>query len=467
MTVNPRRTFRDPAGYVEISNHEVLRRVHSDSAEDALRFLHSDIVARWQTSGQMVASEVVSSESRPEGGNNDGLLIRHPRIFFPSYPWEWSPAQWRAAAHLTLDLCREAIPEGLLLKDATPLNVLFDGPRPVFVDILSFDPREPDNPIWLAQGQFVRTFLLPLLAHRYLGWPLAASQIYRDGYEPSQLAAALGPVRRLYPKLLWPITLPAWLDRRQESTPKKDSPRRSLRRNPELTTEILLKNVRQMGHQIDAATVSGKSSDWSQYTSTAVHYSEADHARKKEFVQRVMQDIHPAAVLDIGANTGTYSNLAVAAGARVVALDTDLATIDQLWVNARKDSRDILPLVVNIARPSPALGWENRESISFLDRAEQRFDLVLMLAVIHHLLLMDQIPLEQIAALAARLTRRHLVIEWVPQADPMFQKLLRGRDALYSGLTAERMLAAFASHFSVTSQCDLSNGRTLFIMEKQ
>ena len=90
-----------------------------------------------------------------------------------------------------------------------------------------------------------------------------------------------------------------------------------------------------------------------------------------------------------------------------------------------------------------------------------------MLAVIHHLLLMDQIPLEQIAALAARLTRRYLLIEWVPQADPMFQRLLRGRDELYRELTAERMLAAFAAHFSVTKKCDLVNGRTLFLMAKE
>jgi hypothetical protein len=91
----------------------------------------------------------------------------------------------------------------------------------------------------------------------------------------------------------------------------------------------------------------------------------------------------------------------------------------------------------------------------------------MMLAVIHHLLLMDQIPLEQIAALAARLSRRHLLIEWVPQSDPMFQRLLRGRDALYRELTAPRMQTAFASHFSVVNHCDLANGRTLFLMEKR
>jgi SAM-dependent methyltransferase len=459
MTAVPRPSFRDPSGYVEFRPGEVLRHIYPADAEGALRFLRSALVQRWQSSGRMIAGAI---EEHP----HDELLIRHPRLFFPSYPWEWSPAQWRAAARLTLDLCREAVSSGFLLKDATPLNVLFDGPRPVFVDVLSFEPRDVSDPIWLAQGQFVRTFLLPLLAHRHLGWPLAASQLYRDGYEPAQLAEALGPLRRLHPKLLWPVTLPAWLDRRQSVNAKPSTPR-SMHRSPEFTSAILLKNLHQLRRQIDHASPGLHPSRWSQYTCTAAHYSAADHTRKKEFVERALRDTQPTDVLDIGANTGTYSMLAASAGARVVALDTDLAAVDQLWLRASEESRNILPLVVNIARPSPALGWENSESMSFLDRAEQRFDLVLMLAVIHHLLLMDQIPLEQIGALAARLTRRHLLIEWVPQSDPMFQRLLRGRDALYGELTAARMQTAFASHFSVVSQCDLANGRTLFLMEKR
>ena len=215
----------------------------------------------------------------------------------------------------------------------------------------------------------MRTFLLPLLAHRYLGWPLAASQIYRDGYEPSQLAEALGPLRRLDPKLLWPVTLPAWLDRGQSNNTKTQSSPRSLQRSPEFATEILQKHLHQLGKRIDGASAAVKPSRWSQYTCTAAHYSAEDHAKKKEFVGRVIEEAKPGAVLDIGANTGTYSMLAASSGARVIALDTDLSAIDQLWVQASQNSKNIQPLVVNIARPTPALGWGNSESMSFLNRA--------------------------------------------------------------------------------------------------
>jgi hypothetical protein len=145
MTGVPRPTFRDPSGYVEFRQEEVLRHVHPKDSDGALRFLRSDMAKKWQSAGQMILGEI-------EETSQGELLIHHPRLFFPSYPWEWSPAQWQAAGQLTLRLCREAVPAGLLLKDATPLNVLFDGPRPVFVDVLSFDPRDPGDPIWLAQG---------------------------------------------------------------------------------------------------------------------------------------------------------------------------------------------------------------------------------------------------------------------------------------------------------------------------
>ncbi len=145
-------------------------------------------------------------------------------------------------------------------------------------------------------------------------------------------------------------------------------------------------------------------------------------------MRRVLESTHPARVLDIGANTGDFSALAASLGAGVVALERDRAAADRLFRMARRRDLPILTIHADLARPTPAVGWRNAESLALLPRLESQFDLVLMLAVIHHLLLMDQIPLSEILALCHRLTRRHLVIEWVPVADPMFQGLLRGRD---------------------------------------
>lgn len=450
-------TFRDPAGHVVFSGDTVRRYVHAPYVEFTREFLQMPVLAQWLREGRMAPTKALP------GG--EGLVLEHPRMFFPSYPWEWSPAQWRAAAELTLGLCSDAIASGLILKDATPLNVLFDGPRPVFVDVLSFEKRDPESALWLAQAQFVRTFLLPLLAHRTLGWPLAASQLRRDGYEPRQLHAALSWPQKFRPGLFWTITLPTWLERGPDAPAGKSMPQ--LRREATLATEILRRGLAKLKKQVRHAAPPLPASQWSDYTATATHYSAADHAAKQEFLLRILTEERPATVLDVGANTGTYSMLAAKSGARVVALDTDPTAVEMLWQQAQGEARDILPLVADIARPTPAVGWENAESLSLLERMDGKFDMVLLLAVLHHLLLMDQVPLDRIAALAARITRKHALVEWVPQSDPMFQFLLRGRDAIYQHLQLDAMLAAFAQFFHLTVRRDLANGRSLVLFEKK
>ena len=156
-------TFRDPAGSVEVRPDGAYRSVRAPFDVEILAFLKLPLASELVAQGRLVASEVVSDVAA------EILVLRHPRISFQSYPWEWSPGMWLAAAELTLTLCSDLVKEGWQLKDATPLNVLFRGARPVFVDVLSIERVDPHQPIWLAYGQFVRTFLLPMLAHSRLG----------------------------------------------------------------------------------------------------------------------------------------------------------------------------------------------------------------------------------------------------------------------------------------------------------
>ena len=147
-------------------------------------------------------------------------------------------------------------------------------------------------------------------------------------------------------------------------------------------------------------------------------------------------------MLDVGGNTGHYSRIATAAGARVVAWDTDVQAADANWREARAKHEPILPLVANIARPTPAVGWQNAESLSLLERSEGAFDCILLLGVIHHMLLIDQIPLPAIFDLIGRLTTRWAIIEWVPATDSQFLQLCRGRQDIYGHLDESAFLAA-------------------------
>lgn len=450
-------TFRDPAGSLSISGEHVLRTVHPHYAAESLRFLKSSLASRWSEQGHLIASEVVSAEE------DQPLLLRHPRVFFPSYPWEWTPGQWVAAGELTLELCRQLLREGWILKDATPLNILFDGSRPVFVDLLSIERRDPASPLWLAYGQFARTFLLPLAAYKYLGWPLAATLNRRDGYEPVDLYPHLSSVERWRAPLRSLITLPFHFETRKRGAA---APPR-LQQDPEIAAAVLERNLRGFGKLLRALEPKGRESRWSEYQNAADHYTEEERRRKQEFVDRAMQLLRPESVLDIGGNTGQYSRIAASAGARVVAWDTDVASSDRNWREARAAGLPILPLVADVARPTPAAGWCNAESLNLLDRARQRFDCVMMLGILHHLLLADQIPMANVATLLSSLTRRWSIAEWVPRTDVRYIDLCRGRDELYRHLDEELFVEQFTRHFTIMRREELSNGRVLFLFEKR
>jgi len=463
---SPRATFRDPAGSLSLQADLAIRTIATSSRTDVLDFLASPFCQAMQQRGDLIAAE--ADDSGPQ------LLLRHPRIPIPTYPWEWTPSQWLAAAELTLDLCEQALAAGWILKDATPLNVLFNGPRPILVDFLSFERRDSTSQdsrssLWLAYGQYVRTFLLPLLMDRLLHWPLSLSLFRRDGYEPAECFAALPWRSRLSRAALWPITLPTLLERRKSGLAPQNSaepPMKSRIHTPEVATHILRRTLKDLRRRTLRAAPLSASSNWSDYPRTLTHYTPTQSRQKLDWVRQALVSTQPASVLDIGANTGDFSALAASLGANVVALERDQPAADRLFRMARQRNLPILTIHADLARPTPAAGWRNGESLALLPRLEAQFDLVLMLAVIHHLLLMEQIPLPEILALCHRLTRRHLIVEWVPVHDPMFQSLLRGRDHLYGSLTEDDLLAACANRFRLIDRRALDNGRVLLLFEK-
>jgi SAM-dependent methyltransferase len=236
--------------------------------------------------------------------------------------------------------------------------------------------------------------------------------------------------------------------------------------DPEITAAILTRTLRSLRRQTHGALPGTGASEWSEYQGTLTHYTAEESRAKHEWVSEVLAAAPPRRVLDIGANTGEFSALAASHGAEVVALERDQAAADRLHRMGVDRKLAIQTIHADLARPTPAVGWNNAESAALLPRLEGQFDLVLMLAVLHHLILMEQIPIPAILSLAHQLTRSRLVLEWVPVEDPMFQSLMRGRNALYAHLTEADLLAACAGRFRTLTRFPLSNGRVLFLFEK-
>jgi SAM-dependent methyltransferase len=395
-------------------------------------------------------------------------IVEHERVWFPSFPPEWSPEMLESAAALTLDLAEQLLPNGWGLKDASPHNILFRGPRPVFVDVLSFERRDPGDALWPAYAQFVRTFLLPLMAGRYSLARL--DQIWlagREGLEPEQVYRALSWRRRITPPALDLVTMPVWFSPCAERSPDL------YRKNPVAperagyTLAAIFRGLRRKLRSLQTR-VPQKHSNWLRYLECQTHYSPEQYAAKEAFVSEVLREFSPRTVLDAGANTGHFSEMAAQAGASVIAIDSDSVLAGEVWRRASRKDLDILPLVVDLCRPTPALGWRNRESPSFLERASGAFDLVMMLALIHHMLVSERIPLAEILDFAAQLTTSLLIVEFVDPADPMFRRLARGRDALYAHLTQAHFEAACANRFEIVRRLAIEgSSRTLYLLRRR
>ncbi|MBJ6727662.1 class I SAM-dependent methyltransferase [Geomesophilobacter sediminis] len=465
------RSFRDPAGKLHFRGPQLIRQVYADQAPTYRALVESPFLHRLTTSGEVVGTTIIAAgngAAPPEIPAGEGdLFLSHDVVPFPSFPAEWPRQMLLAAARLTLKVAEESLDQGLGLKDATPYNVLFRGPRPVFIDLLSFEPRDLRDPIWRAQAQFVRTFLLPLLVAKNLELPLSSIFLSRrDGIEPGEVYRMLGPGRRLLPAFLGSVSLPVWLSgKAEERGAAMYQPRRT---SSDAQARFVLRSLyRRLGRAVErAGRVGRQKTAWTDYCRTCT-YDKESFGEKSFFVKRFLDQSRPARVLDVGCNTGHFSRLAAARGAKVVAIDQDAAVIGGLWEGALRDGLDILPLVVDFARPTPALGWSNAETPSFLERSRGYFDAVFMLALMHHLVVGDQIPLEKIFSLAAEVTTRHLVIEYVAPDDPQFRRLSRGRDDLYRYLTPEFFEQAARKQFRIVSKAETGNaGRVLYLLER-
>ncbi len=444
------RSFRDPAGTVLRYHNRILRAVNPEGAADLEAFLSTRMAREAMESGSLVRSVRLLPNELPNLEFKTDYVLEHERVPFPNYPYEWPPAMLHAAGALTIGLARRALAEGFGLKDATPYNVLFRGPQPVFVDVLSFERREPLDAAWMAYAQFVRTFLLPLLANRSFGLPLDhILSGHRDGLEPETMYRWAGFWRRLAPQFLELVTLPTWLGRRRKDDASlyHSKPAASSEQAHFIVDGLLKSCERGL-----AAVAPGKSnadSTWSGYLDRKSIYTPAQLARKEAFVSAALAVAKPQTVLDVGANEGHFSFLAAKGGASVVAIDSDPVVAGSIWRQASRARLNVLPLVADFTRPTPAVGWRNQECASFLERARDGFDMVMMLGVVHHMLVTERIPLGDLLDLAGELTREYVLIEFVAPEDPMFQRIVRGREGLYSHLTNTGFEEAAGSCFDL------------------
>jgi ribosomal protein L11 methylase PrmA len=453
-------SFRDPAGFIFRRDGIIHRQIQPAGAADWQAFLASGLYERLVADRLLVDHEDVALDEAASPGA--AAVIRPRPIGFISYPYEWCFSQLREAALLTLEVQSRALDAGMRLKDASSYNVQIDAGAPILIDSLSFEPAEVTEP-WPAYRQFCEHFLAPLtlIAHRDARCGLMLRD-FIDGI-PLDLAVRLLPGRtRLNLGLASHLHLHAGAQARAARTSPSDTPGdRPARRVSATGQRALLDSLRR--------TVEGlrwkPTGHWSSYATTT-SYSETATASKAEIVRSMLAAGGGSSAWDLGANTGVYSAIAADAGYRVIAWDLDAGSVEAHWRSVGGRRRpEILPLVLDLANPSPALGWGLEERASFLERGAP--DVVLALALVHHLAIGNNVPLASIARLFARMAPR-AIVEFVPKEDPMTRHLLSARRDVFPDYTLDGFRAAFGSRYAIAREEPIVDSpRVLFLLERR
>jgi ribosomal protein L11 methylase PrmA len=448
-------SYRDPAGHVHSVDQKVYRTVLPPGVEHYRAARDSGFLERASASGRLIHGREV--DVAVLGGEEPDAVhvVEHPRIPFISYPYCWSFGGLRAAALLTLDLHLEALESSLTLSDASAYNVQFLGPRPIFIDYLSVF-RYEEGQVWLGYRQFCEQFLNPLLLTARTG--VAFQPWYRGTLEgiPSADLASLLPFRaKLHPLVAAHVVLQGRLQR------SVNAERTAAAKRVRLSKVALQNNLRSMRSFVAGlGPPTAQASPWESYERTA-HYTGEERAAKQQFVGEVVAGASPRVVWDLGCNSGEYSEIALRHGAgAVIGLEPDPGALNAAYARATEKGLDFLPLSVDLTNPPPSMGWRQGERLGLAER--RNADVVLCLALLHHLVIGRNLPLAEVLDWLLSLAPSG-VIEFVPKADPMAAQLLTWKPNVAPDYELETFAAMLGARARVERRETVTaSGRTLF-----
>lgn len=444
-------SYRDPSGFVFYKDDVLYRQVNVFYKDDFNALLNSGLHAHLIKQEQLINSAIIEENFT---GLPDWLCTLKPEpLSFVAYPYEWCFAMLKDAATLTLDILQEALPKGMILKDATPYNVQWHNGKMIFIDTLSFERYDPTKP-WIAYKQFCESFLLPLALMHYSQVPL---QTLFLAY-PEGMPLTVG--KKLLPwKSKWKLNTYLHLHLNAAIINKKSDSKTA--DQPPFSAKKLANIIRSLKEAISSYKFE-YTGIWSGYYTEATLRKDYI-TQKQDIIAQWLTELPPiGSAIDVGANEGLFSELLARRGIRTIAADFDHYSINRLYEKMKQESLPITPLVIDFANPSPAIGVNNIERSSFLDRVNT--DLVLALAVVHHLAIGKNIPFNSIAQLFRKLGGI-LIVEFIPKDDEKIQYMLQQKKDVYVDYNEEAFRQAFAPHYRITDERLIGqSGRKLYLM---
>ena len=447
-------SFRDPAGFIFTSSQgEILRQINQIGAEE-FDLMHSS--GLYDT---LVKKKFLIPHQEVDNVYADAYkTIKPERLPFISYPYEWSFGQLKDAALLTLYIQKAALKKGMSLKDSSAYNVQFVSGKPVFIDTLSFEVYEEGKP-WVAYKQFCQHFLAPIALASMTDirtLDLLSSNI--DGI-PLDLASALLPRKSKFKFSL--ATHIHWHAKTQQKYAGKQTNQKA---GKGVSKMAILGLIDNLVNAVKSLKWNPKGTEWGEYY-TFTNYSDSSFDEKKSLVAAYIEEAKPSTVWDLGANDGTFSSIAALKGIETVAFDIDPIAVEKNYRRVKQDNIPMLPLQLDLTNPSTGIGWAHEERDSLEQRGKA--DVVMALAIIHHIAISNNVPLEKVADYLSRLGN-HVIIEFVPKEDSQVKILLATREDIFVSYHIEGFEKAFTQYFDIVKKQQVGDSlRTLYLLKSK
>ena len=451
-------SFRDPSGFIFTREGNLFRQVNNSYQKEFEKLISSGLYDDLTAAGKLVRH--TDSSEAPADASLAYKVIRPEPIPFISYPYEWSFSQLKDAALLTLEVAKTSIQKGMILKDASAYNIQFVDGSPVLIDTLSFGFYKEGKP-WEAYRQFCQHFLAPLALASLVDIRLIQLlRVHIDGI-PLDLASELLPqkTRLGLSGLALHIHMHARAQKQFADNPTASSNAISLGK------AALLNLLNGLEKTAASLNWEPKGTEWGDYYNVT-NYTDETLKLKGELVGRMIEQANPKTVWDLGANNGLFSREASKRGIETIASDIDPAAVEKDYLTIKKlGEKHLLPLVIDLTNPSASIGWANRERDSLLARGP--VDLVMALALIHHLAISNNVPLGMAAEFLAA-AGNWAIVEFVPKSDSQVKRLLATRKDIFPDYNEEGFEKAFSEYFKLEKKTPIQGSeRTLYLFRKK
>ena len=448
-------SYRDPSGFIFTKEGIIYRQVNLSYRENYEFLMGSGLYEELVNSRLLVPHAALDED--PDMTPGGYKIIRPDPIPFISYPYEWSFSQLKDAALTTIQIQKRALEFGMTLKDASAYNIQFLRSKPVLIDTLSFETYQEGAP-WIAYRQFCQHFLAPLALASYRRiWMGKLLQVHLDGV-PLELTSSLLPLRtRFKPSLQIHLHLHSRLqgnDPRQTAGPNS--------RKNRFSRLSFLGLIDSLESAVNGLGWHPLITEWSDYYD-GDSYSKTAFDHKVEVVTALLREVNPLSVWDLGSNTGQFSRIAGDMGIQTVAFDQDQESIEKNYQSLVSQESNVLPLVMDMSNPSPKIGWANNERMDLVERGPA--DMLMALALVHHLAISRNVPIDMIAAFFRKLCK-WAVIEFIPKSDKKVSLLLANREDIFPNYTQQHFESEFSQYFEIKSARQIADSeRTIYLMK--